>query len=104
MPYKTSEAQAEAQRRYRERITQRDNATVNPAVNPEPEIAQEATRDNVNPLVPGFDGKMKAYDPGTDGVDGWHETDKGMKYILQDTGMGGMGRCYRPGSRMFSYR
>lgn len=42
--------------------------------------------------------------PDNQGVDGWHTTDKGMRYILQDTGMGGMARRYSPGPRMFSYR
>lgn len=42
--------------------------------------------------------------PDNQGVDGWHTTDKGISYILQDTGMGGHCRLYRPGPRMFSYR
>ena len=42
--------------------------------------------------------------PDNQGVDGWHTTDKGMRYILQDTGLGGYARRYSPGPRMFSYR
>ena len=109
MPYKTQEEKAEALRRWRARKHEVPTEVPKSLGEvPESKVAKEAVE--VPPLVksryevPGYDGKKKVYDPGTDGVDGWHETEKGMKYILQDTGMGGHERLYRPGPRMFSYR
>jgi len=101
--YKDKEKEREAARvrmqRMRAHVTPAEDVT--PFVTPETVTPGEV---DVTPLVPGVDGKMKPYNPETDGVDGWHTTDKGMKYIRQDTGMGGMVRRYGPGARMFRYR
>ena len=87
-------------------VTQGGNVTLN--VTPETvTLSGDVTlchAPDVTPEVLGQDGQQRRYNPQEDGVDGWHTTDKGMRYILQDTGMGGMARRYSPGPRMFSYR
>ena len=99
----TGQAKAEAQRERRKRQREAPSEAL---VNNEA-LAGEAPchvkPHNEAPEVPSTDGHMKTYNPLTDGVDGWHTTDKGMKYVLQDTGMGGMARLYRLGPRMLSY-
>ena len=95
MPYSDPERQKEANLRAQHKRRGMTEGMTEASLS-HPEVS--------HPEVPGIDGQPKSYDPGTDGVDGWHTTDKGMKYILQDTGMGGMARRYSPGPRMFSYR
>ena len=77
MPYKDDEKRKESDkeraRRYRERHTQ---ASPPPAVTP-------------------------AVTPGT-GIDGWHTTEDGRRYILQRS-FGGLVRRYGPGGPDFSY-
>ena len=95
MPYKSPEAQREANLRAQHKRRGMTEGMTEGSLS-HPEVS--------HPEVPGIDGSPKSYNPLTDGVDGWHVTDKGMRYILQDTGMGGMARRYSPGPRMFSYR
>ena len=93
MPYKDPEKQKE----YWKDKKRKDRMSTPTLSTPEDVHPEMST-----PQVVKQDGSTGAYDPQTDGIDGWHFTGLGRAYIHQRS-FGGVVRRYGPGGLEMSY-